>query len=330
MRHPASEPNELIRMIEVRNVTKYYGRVLALDDVSFRVEPGEIVGLLGPNGSGKTTLMRLLTGFFSPTSGDLRVAGRDVASDGLAVRRHLGYLPENVVLYPDMSVRAFLEFCARVKSKAARQRGAEIDRVLGQCGLQHMARRQIGALSKGYRQRVGLAQALLCDPEVLILDEPTIGLDPHQVIEMRELIHNLAEHATILLSSHILSEVERTCQRVVIIHHGRIIATDTTERLGQRVQGVWQTLVRIGGPPLELLSALRAVAGVTEVREHHNEAPDLEGQTFSVSSADRHIARALAEAVVTHGWDLHELRPVALDLEELFVRLTVEREDLAA
>ena len=197
-------------MIEVHNVTKYYGQVRALHDVSFSVKKGEIVGLLGPNGSGKTTLMRILTGFFPPTEGKVVVAGLDVETSSLEVRRRLGYLPENVVLYPDMTVRAFLGFCVRVKARASAERGRQVERVLHDCALEHMAHRLIGTLSKGYRQRVGLAQALLCDPEILILDEPTIGLDPHQVIEMRELIKGLGGKTTVLLSSHILHEVGLT------------------------------------------------------------------------------------------------------------------------
>ncbi|MGH7965645.1 MAG: ABC transporter ATP-binding protein, partial [Candidatus Binatia bacterium] len=185
-------------MIEVQNVTKYYGQVRALNQVSFSIKKGEIVGLLGPNGSGKTTLMRILTGFFQPTEGSVVVAGHDVQTASLEVRRRLGYLPENVVLYPDMSVRSFLEFCARVKALTPAQRPQQVERVLTECGLGHMAHRHIGTLSKGYRQRVGLAQALLCDPEVLILDEPTIGLDPLQLVDIRELIKGLGGRTTIL------------------------------------------------------------------------------------------------------------------------------------
>lgn len=317
-------------MIEVHNVTKYYGQVRALDQVSFDVKKGEIVGLLGPNGSGKTTLMRILTGFFPPTDGRVVVAGLDVETSSLEVRRRLGYLPENVVLYPDMSVRAFLNFCVRVKGDLAAQRRSQVDRVLSECALEHMAHRLIGTLSKGYRQRVGLAQALLCEPEVLILDEPTIGLDPHQVIEIRELIKGLGGKTTILLSSHILSEVALTCHRVVIIDKGRIIAEDTAAGLRERVQGAAQTLVRAAGPRPEVLAALRALTGVREVMAQDGTADGPEGHTFVVTSPDRAIARAVAQAVVSRGWDLYELRPVTMDLEELFVRLTSGQPNLAA
>ncbi len=282
-------------MIEVQNVTKYYGQVRALDHVSLDVKKGEIVGLLGPNGSGKTTLMRILGGFFPPTEGKVRVAGLDVETASLEVRRRLGYLPENVVLYPDMSVRAFLNFCVQVKSDAATHRRHQVERVLSECALEHMAHRHIGTLSKGYRQRVGFAQALLCQPEILILDEPTIGLDPNQVIEMRELIKAMGGKTTILLSSHILHEVSLTCQRVVII-----------------------------------LAALRALPGVREVSVQDSEGSNQEGHHFVVTSLDRAIARELAQVVVSHGWALYELRPMTLGLEELFVRLTAEDQKAAA
>lgn len=323
-------------MIEIHNVTKYYGRVRALHDVSFDVPQGEVVGLLGPNGSGKTTLMRILTGFFPPTSGQVRVGGLSLSDAPLQVRDQIGYLPENVVLYPDMSVRAFLRFCARVKLGNALERLAEVARVLSQCRLEDVAGRRIGALSKGYRQRVGLAQALLGSPRVLILDEPTVGLDPHQVIEMRALIKGLAGETTVLLSSHILSEVGLTCQRVVIIDKGRIIAQDRPDSLDALVQGTTRTFVRLRAPQAaDLTEALRALPGVSEVvvRDGHaaesagtvsaDATPD-DGRAFVLVSRDRSVAREIAQAVVEHGWDLIELRPVTLSLEELFVRLTGE------
>lgn len=316
-------------MIEVHNVTKYYGQVHALDHVSFDVKKGEIVGLLGPNGSGKTTLMRILTGFFPPTEGQVVVAGLDVETSSLEVRRRLGYLPENVVLYPDMTVRAFLDFSARVKGDSSSRRKQQIDRVLGECAIEHMAHRHIGTLSKGYRQRVGLAQALLCEPEVLILDEPTVGLDPHQVIEMRELIKGMGGKTTVLLSSHILSEVGLTCHRVVIIDKGKIIAEDTAEGLSNRIQGAARVLIRAAGPRAEILAALRALPGVREVSEQSSEEGSQEGYAFVVVSPDHTIAKNVAQLVVSKGWALYELRPLTLGLEELFVRLTAEQ-NLAA
>jgi len=317
-------------MIEVHNVTKYYGQVRALDNISFSVKKGESVGLLGPNGSGKTTLMRILTGFFPPTEGKVVVAGLNVETSSLAVRRRLGYLPENVVLYPDMTVRAFLGFCVRVKAPSAAERSRQVERVLHECAIDHMAHRSIGTLSKGYRQRVGLAQALLCDPEVLILDEPTIGLDPHQVIEMRDLIKGLGGKTTVLLSSHILHEVGLTCQRVVIIDKGKILAEDTAEGLSARIQGALQTLVRATGPRQELLSALRALPDIKEVVLQDTRDNEQSEHTLVVTSYDRTIAREIARVVVQRGWELHELRPITMGLEELFVRLTGEDQQAAA
>lgn len=318
-------------MIEVHNVTKYYGQVRALHQVSFNVQEGEIVGLLGPNGSGKTTLMRILTGFFPPTEGRVVVAGYDVETASLEMRRKLGYLAENVVLYPDMTVRAFLGFCVRVKTATGAERRKQVERVLDVCGLSHMARRHIGTLSKGYRQRVGLAQALLCEPQVLILDEPTIGLDPHQLIDMRELIKSLGGRTTILLSSHILAEVAQVCHRVVIIDKGQILAEDTPAGLSERLQSATQTRIRVEGPVQDIQNALRALPGVSEVSlQDTPEEGEQPGQFFLIHSQDRTLSHQIAELVVNRGWPLHELNPLTAGLEELFVRLTTEEQQPAA
>jgi ABC-2 type transport system ATP-binding protein len=228
-------------MIEVANLVKDFGSTRAVAGVSFSVRDGEIMGLLGPNGSGKTTIMRILTGFFPPTEGRVAVDGLDVGEHSLLVRERIGYLPENVVLYPDLSVRRFLRFCAEVKGVAAAHRAARLDEVLASCGLVEVADKLIGKLSKGYRQRVGIAQALVHHPRVLVLDEPTVGLDPGQIIEIRTLIRSLAGTTTILLSTHILPEVSMTCGRVIIIDYGRIIAEDTAEGLTQRLRGSDET-----------------------------------------------------------------------------------------
>jgi gliding motility-associated transport system ATP-binding protein len=225
-----------------------------------------------------------------------------------------------------MTVRAFLNFCVRVKGNSVGIRRSQVDRVLQQCALEHMAHRHLGTLSKGYRQRVGLAQALLCDPEVLILDEPTVGLDPNQVIEMRDLISGMAGKRTILLSSHILHEVGLTCQRVVIIDKGNIIAEDTAAGLSDRIQGATRTVVRVGGPRPEVLSTLRALAGVKDVIEQEQNESGQEGQSFVVTSPDRTITSEIAQAIVSRGWALYELTPMTLGLEELFVRLTAPNE----
>ena len=318
-------------MIEVHNVTKYYGQVRALHNVSFDVQEGEIVGLLGPNGSGKTTLMRILTGFFPPTEGRVVVAGYDVETASLEMRRKLGYLPENVVLYPDMTVSAFLGFCVQVKAAIGAERRTQVERVLDECGLTHMARRHIGTLSKGYRQRVGVAQALLCQPQVLILDEPTIGLDPHQLIEMRELIKSLGGKTTILLSSHILAEVAQVCHRVVIIDQGQILAEDTPAGLSERLQSATQTRIRAEGPAQDIQNALRALPEVSDViLQNTPEGDEQPGQLFIIHSQDRTLSHELAKLVVNRGWLLHELNPLTAGLEELFVRLTKEEQRPAA
>lgn len=313
-------------MIEVQNLTKYFGPTLAVDDVSFKVERGEIIGLLGPNGSGKTTIMRILTGFFPPTDGKAYIAGLDIAKHSLEIRRRIGYLPENMVLYPDLSVHALLEFGARVKGLTGKTARERIDFALEKCGLQEVRRKLIGRLSKGYRQRTGIAQAVLSDPEVLILDEPTVGLDPKQVVEIRDLIRSLAGHSTVLLSTHILPEVNVTCRRVVIIDRGRIVAQDTPEVLTAKLQGGDQTMVTVVGPREEVRNALAALPDVDRVEERAHESGGNLCSFIVYSSKGDAVRSAVAAAVVGKGWNLLEVKPVALSLEDLFMRL-VTKED---
>lgn len=312
-------------MIAVENLTKDFGRTRAVRGVSFAVARGEIVGLLGPNGSGKSTIMRVLTGFFPPSSGSASVAGIDVTRASLRAREKVGYLPENVVLYPDMPVTRFLRFCAGVRDLKGRRRDERIEAVIDDCGLGEVRHRLIGKLSKGYRQRVGLAQAILHEPEVLIFDEPTVGLDPRQIIEMRTLVRSLRSRATVLLSTHILPEASTMCDRVVILDHGRIVAEDTAEALTRRLEGSERTLVRVDGPPQEVLDALRGVPGVARVETQPGGDPGAPGMTY-VAHADtaETVARAIAAVVVGRGWGLLELRPVAMTLEDLFVRLVAD------
>jgi ABC-2 type transport system ATP-binding protein len=315
-------------MIEVQDLTKYFGSTLAVNHVSFKVEKGEIVGLLGPNGSGKTTMMRILTGFFPPTSGRALIAGMDVAERSLETRRRVGYLPENMVLYPDLSVIALLEFGARVRGLDAKTSRERIDYSIATCGLGDVRRKLIGKLSKGYRQRVGIAQAILSDPEVLILDEPTVGLDPRQVVEIRDLIRSLAGRSTVLLSTHILPEVNMTCRRVVIIDKGVIVAQDTPEKLTAKLSGTDQTIITVAGPAAEVRAALGSVPNVDRIEDR---PPDGQGPTvcsfmaFSSGNGDQ-VRSALAACVVQHGWGLLEVKPMALSLEDLFMRL-VTKED---
>jgi ABC-2 type transport system ATP-binding protein len=308
-------------VIEVQNLHKEFGSTRAVDDVSFRVEQGEIIGLLGPNGSGKTTIMRILTGFFPPTSGKARVAGLDVEEHSLEVRRKIGYLPENVNLYPDMPVDRFLHFCGEVKGLSGARLRQRVEAVIEAVALQAVRRKEIGKCSKGYRQRVGIAQAIVHEPAVLILDEPTVGLDPNQVVEIRELIRSLRGQATIILSTHILPEVSITCDRVIIINHGRIIAQDTADGLHARVHGVYQTLVRVGGPREDVLAALRAIPGVDKVEEQPVPS-DPSVRMIVTSSQGEEVRRQIARTVIEGGWNLSETSPISLTLEELFVRLT--------
>src|SRR5437867_1239465 len=252
-------------MIEASHLTKEFGSIRAIDDVSFSIPRGEIAGFLGPNGAGKTTTMRILAGIFPPTSGRASIAGFDTRSHGLEARRRLGYFPENAPYYPDLSVSVYLRTVGKLKGIESSRRPRDIDSVLDACGLRQVATRLVGKLSKGYRQRVGLAQALLGDPEVLILDEPTVGLDPEQVTEIRSLIRRLGGDRTIILSTHILPEVSMVCGRVVIINRGTVVAVDTPEALTRRLTGADRVAVTVRGPAREVERSLRQLPGVVGV-----------------------------------------------------------------
>jgi ABC-2 type transport system ATP-binding protein len=313
-------------VIEVQHLTKRYGPVTAVDDVSFKVERGEILGFLGPNGAGKTTTMRILTGYMPPTDGTATVAGYDVLDQPIEAKRRTGYLPETPPLYPEMTVRDYLAFCARIKGVTRAERASRIRTVMERTRIADMADRHCGKLSKGYRQRVGLAQALLHNPDVLILDEPTAGLDPKQIIETRRLIKALAGDHTIILSTHILPEVSQTCQRVVIINKGRVVAIDTPDNLTARLRGSESMYVQVDAMGQDASQALSAIAGVTRV-----DVSDSRGALtgFEVASeAGRDVRREIAAAVVSRGWGLLELRPMRMSLEEIFLSLTTE--DVAA
>src|SRR5438309_8927332 len=252
-------------MIEVRDLTKTFGAVEAVRGISFRVEAGEIVGFLGPNGAGKTTTMRILAGIFPPTSGEVRIAGRDPAREPLVCRRAVGYFPEYAPFYPDLRVAGYLRFVARMKRISRGERARAVDQVLAACGLEDVAHRRVGTLSKGYRQRVGLAQALCGDPPILILDEPTIGLDPGQVVEIRDLVRGLRGDRTVFFSSHVLSEVEALCERVIVIAGGRLVGEGTPGELGRRLGRRRRVIVRVDGPTEDVAAALAAVPGVDRV-----------------------------------------------------------------
>jgi ABC-2 type transport system ATP-binding protein len=307
-------------MIEVDNLTKRYGPYTAVDGVSFRVNRGEILGFLGPNGAGKTTTMRILTCFMPASSGTARVAGYDVFEDPMEVKRRVGYLPETPPLYPDLRVVDQLQFVAKVKGMPKGDRAARIDEVIEKTRIGDVRQRLIGRLSKGYRQRVGLAQALLNNPDVLILDEPTAGLDPKQIIETRELIRGLGGEHTIVLSTHILPEVSMTCGRVLIINKGRVVAEDTPDNLTHRLQGSEGLRVEVRGEAGAVELALRGVAGVASVKL---KATSPDGVTFEVDAqAGRDIRAELARSVIQKGFDLVGLQRVGMSLEEIFLHLT--------
>ena len=310
-------------MIEVSHLSKRYGPLTAVDDVSFNVQSGEILGFLGPNGAGKTTTMRVITGYMPATEGKVVVAGNDVFEQPLEAKRKTGYLPETPPLYPDMTVREYLTFVATIKGVRPNVRG-RVDEVMKKVWVADMADRQCGKLSKGYRQRVGLGQAIIHEPEVLVLDEPTAGLDPKQIIETRQLIRELAGTHTIVLSTHILPEVAQTCQRVVIINKGKVVAVDTPANLTSRLTGSVTIYVEVAGPAEQVQGALEQVSSVTRVSVDHKKD---DGASFAVDSEKGvDVRRQLAAAVVGRGWGLLELRPMRMSLEDIFLSLTTAEE----
>jgi ABC-2 type transport system ATP-binding protein len=306
-------------VIEVQNLSKHYGPVKAVDDVSFRAEAGEILGFLGPNGAGKTTTMRIITGYMPATEGKASVAGFDVFDQPLEAKRRTGYLPETPPLYPDMTVREYLNFVARIKG-VRKDIKSRVDDVMKKTWVSDMANRHCAKLSKGYKQRVGLAQALIHNPDVLVLDEPTAGLDPKQIIETRQLIRALAGSHTIVLSTHILPEVAQTCQKVVIINKGKVVAIDTPDALTERLHGAQTLFVQADGPAEDIQRSLQALPGVVNVSLV--DAPAGRFHVDSEKGAD--IRRNVAAAIVRGGWDLLELRPMRMSLEEIFLSLTTE------
>ncbi len=306
-------------MIKVSHLTKRFAGCVAVRDVSFEVARGEIVGFLGPNGAGKTTTMRILAGYLPASDGQVLVTGRDVLRDSLEVRRRIGYLPENVPLYPEMRVDEYLRYRAKLKGvdrPAIKKRLKEVKEL---CGLQEVGRRLMGQLSKGYRQRVGLADSLIHDPELLILDEPTIGLDPNQIRQVRSLIKDLAQRHTILLSTHILSEVEVTCRRVLILHEGRIVASDTPEELKSLLVGGVQIVAELRGPREEMTESLRTLPRVQRLASFERDS----WMCFTIEcEKDSDLRGKIFELAVRHNWELRELRIGRRSLEDVFVALT--------
>jgi len=310
-------------MIEVNNLTHYYGPHPAIQDVSFHVDKGEILGFLGPNGAGKTTTMRIITGFMPPTRGEVSLGGYDVVDDSLDVRRRVGYLPETVPLYTDMTVSGYLRYMGTLRGMPPRSIKRRIVDVIDVCRLGDYRKTQIGKLSKGFRQRVGIAQAIIHEPEVLILDEPTIGIDPIQVVETRRLIQDLGKEQTVVLSSHILPEVSMICGRVLIINEGRIVAEDTPSNLAQRFQGVDRLEVEIGGPVAQVLTALRNVKGVAEV--NHRRLQERELYDIQLGRG-QDLRDEISRAVISNGWSLLSMQVVGMSLEDIFLKLTTQEE----
>ena len=311
-------------MIDVQEITKRYGQHTAIDRVTFRVAKGEVLAFLGPNGAGKTTTMRILTCFIQATEGSARVAGFDCADQSLEVKRRIGYLPETPPVYQEFTVSEYLTFVGRLRGLGGKKLSSAMDREVQRLGLGQVRHRLIGNLSRGYRQRVGLAQALLHDPEVLILDEPTVGLDPKQIIEIRELIKSLAGSRSVILSTHILPEATAVCQRVVIISNGRIVAEDTPEQLSARLRHSDKVSITVKHPPADGAEQFKSVAGVQHV------FPSGGAGTYLLECALGHDVREeIARLVVTQGWGLLELKSISMTLEDVFLQLTRHEEGLS-
>jgi len=312
-------------MIDVEHLSKVYGSTSAIADVTFSVEPGEILGFLGPNGAGKTTTMRILAGYLPATSGTAKVAGFEVHKDSMAVRQRIGYLPESPPLYPDMTVEGYLSFVAQIKGVNAGDRPQRIQSALTRCNLLEKRKTIIRKLSKGFRQRVGIAQAIVHDPPVIILDEPTVGLDPRQIIEVRNLIKNLAGDHTVILSTHILPEVSMTCSRVAIINHGQVVATNTPESLMTQLMGGSGYELEVEGDFESVQRCLQAVQGVTAIEPMSTDLlPQNRLKIKVVSGSETELGSEIATALVSHQLGLYEMRRVQASLETVFLQLTTE------
>ncbi len=315
-------------MIEATNLVKRYGPHTAVDNASFTIERGEIVGFLGPNGAGKSTTMNILSGYLSSTEGTVTVDGMNILEHPMEAKKKIGYLPENPPLYPEMTVREYLRFAGEIKKVPSEELPTRMERVMQTVGIQDVAGRLIRNLSKGYKQRVGLAQAMIGDPEILILDEPTAGLDPKQILEIRDLIISLGRDHTVILSSHILPEVSAVCRRILIINDGRIVADDTPENLAHRLLGGSHVLLRVEGPRERVEEALRAVPAVRNVEFQEPQEP---GTVEAVAEAekDRDIRRDVFRAMSGAGLPVLMMRALDMSLEEIFLHLTTKEEEAA-
>lgn len=315
-------------MIEVHQLTKYYGTTPAIRDVSFEVKKGEILGFLGPNAAGKTTTMRILTCYMPASSGTAKVCGFDVFEDSLEVRKRIGYLPENPPLYSDMTAEGFLDFVAKIKGISRHQIKKRVGEAMEKAAVTEVSGTLIKHLSKGYKQRVGLAQALIHNPDVLVLDEPTVGLDPKQIIEVRELIKSLGGDHTIILSTHILPEVSMTCERVIIINEGRIVASDTPDNLTKRLKGSECLFLEAEGPHKAMEEKIKHMRGVKKVSCEGTTDSKVVGFTIE-TELNLDLRKDLASLIVSQGWGLLELRPVGMSLEEIFLHLTTKEEEVS-
>ena len=314
-------------MIVVENITKYYNDFPAVTGITFRVEQGEILGFLGPNGAGKSTTMKMLTGFMPPTSGSIEIAGYDIVEESLNARRHIGYLPETVPLYQDMTVSDYLDFMGSIRGMRSEQIDKRRGEVVEVCNLNEYTNTIIGKLSKGFRQRVGIAQAILHEPDVLVLDEPTIGIDPIQVVETRQLIKDLGENHTLILSSHILPEVSMICDNVIIINEGQIVAVDNPTNLGTNLSGVERVEIEVKGPNREILPVLENVSEVEEVARIPVSGGAYHRYHITVTLG-QDIRSRLASTILDHGWELLKIQSLGMTLEEIFLRLTLEEKQL--
>ena len=314
-------------MIEIQNLTKSYGQIKAVDDISFTVEKGEVLGFLGPNGAGKSTTMNIITGFIPSTEGTVKVCGYDIMENPAEVKKRIGYLPELPPLYMDMTVSEYLNFVAELKDVSSKQKKSQISDILELVKLVDVRSRLVKNLSKGYKQRVGLAQSLLGNPEVLILDEPTVGLDPMQIIEIRKLIKALGKQHTIILSSHILPEVSAVCERVVIINKGKIAAIDTPENLSKGMETISKLSVTIDGPKSSIISSIEGVYGIKYVEPHIEKSKDVIEYIIE-SDKDIDIRRPLFFAMAKAGYPIIELKSLDLSLEEIFLQLTTQEKEV--
>lgn len=313
-------------MIKTYELTKKFGHITAISDVSFEIEKGEVVGFLGPNAAGKTTTMRILTCYIPPTTGRAEIAGFDILTSPLEVRKRIGYLPENIPLYPYMETEEYLDFIAKLKKVSRERRKNHLEEIMEKCGLVEVSSQLTGTLSKGYKQRVGVAQAIIGDPEVLILDEPTIGLDPKQIIEIREMIKELGREHTVILSTHILPEVSMTCDRVMIINEGKIIAMGTTEELTKKIKSVEKISLKVKGDKDKISSRLKLFEDVVNIEIRPTETPKVNDFIIEAKPG-KDIREKLASTIIRNKWDLLELKQEVIDLEDIFLKLTSAEEE---